>query len=289
MNSQEERVAAQLEQIVLNRLQGDNLTLPTMPQIALKCMELLRKPDFSLQKAATLVETDPILALRIIKVANSAAMAGREPARNIQAAVTRLGGNQLRSALVEFSARSVFESRNRRIVEATKGLWEHSVAVAMMSRDLSVLCAVGDPEDAYLAGLLHDIGKPVLATLLLEAENMVAQRSAKGWIEPNVWLAVLQKTHRKVGTALAKKWQLPASVTRAVEDCGDFDAQDRLSTANIVRFANAVVKQQGIYVGEVNADDNDALIMVGRSLLSVDDEKLTRLIADLTKRVKEAS
>ena len=103
----------------------------------------------------------------------------------------------------------------------------------------------------------------------------------------NTWLGVVQRTHRPIGLSLAKKWQLSEDIQKAIEECGDYDPANRLSTGNAVRFANAVAKQQGIYVGEVNADDNDALVMVGRSLLGIDDETLTRLSGDLKEKAKE--
>lgn len=280
------RVAAQLEQIALARIDQDRLALPALPQVATKCLEILRKNDFSAKKVTDLIESDPILAVRILRTANSAAFGARQPITNIQHAVTYLGANKLKTVLMEAAARPIFESRDSRIAEATKGLWDHSVGVAILARDLSVLMGVGDPEDSYLAGLLHDVGKPVLATLLLEAENIMALRSSKEWMDSAVWVETLQKSHRKVGVAVAKRWTVPEKAIQAIADCGDYDSADRTSTANLVRFANAITKRVGLYVGKVDSDEVETLIMIGRSLLGLDDEGLTRLATGLMDRVR---
>lgn len=287
--SKEERLSAQLEAIILDRIEKDRLELPSMPAVAAKCMELLRKPDFSLQRAAGLIEADPILAAQLIRLSNSAAYASREPSRNIQTAVSKLGSQRLRIALVEASTRPLFESKDASIQKATRGLWEHSLAVGLLARDVAVLVGGCDAEEAYLAGLLHDIGKPVLATMMLEAENMMAMRSVKGWIDQSVFVAVLQRSHRKVAVPLARRWAMPEPVAKAIETCADFDAASRSSVANIVCFGNALAKQQGLFVGPSNPEDDKALVMIGRSLLGVDDDAINRLLAGLKDRVRSAS
>ena len=284
----DERLAAQIETIALARIADDKLVLPAFPLVTARCLEFLRRPDHSVQKAAAIIETDPILAARLVRLANSAAFATREPARSIQTAAARLGVNRLRTALIEVSARPVLESRDPRITVAARGMWEHSLAVALIARDAAVICALPDPEDAYLAGLLHDVGKPVLATLLLEAETMVAARGYRNWVNSDVWIAVLQRTHRKVGVALARRWALPEGVCNAIEECGDYDPVDRRSVANVVRLANALAKKEGVYVGPAVPEQEAALVMVGRSLLDVDDAALGRRTVGLRERVRSA-
>jgi HD-like signal output (HDOD) protein len=144
---------------------------------------------------------------------------------------------------------------------------------------------VGDPEDAYLTGLLHDVGKPVMAILLLEAEKMMSSRTTKPWIGSEEWMRSLQRSHRPIGIALAKRWALPAAVVNAIEQCSDYDSLDRHSVANLVRFSNAVCKQQGLYIGEFDMEDINALVMIGRSLLGLDDDGLVRLVGGLKDKV----
>jgi putative nucleotidyltransferase with HDIG domain len=289
-----QKLGGQLEAIVQKRIASNTLVLPSLPTVALKCLNLIRSPNFAIKDAAGIVEKDPLLAAQVMRVANSAALATREPAKTILAALGRLGVDKLKTVLVEASAHKVFESRDQRIAGACKGLWEHSLAVAAMARDIVALGGGGgEPDVAYLAGLLHDVGKPVVAALLLEAERMASggfsNHSKNGWIESTAWISVIQTTHRKVGVALAEKWELPESVVKAIRDCGDYDAADRGCAANTVRFANAVAKREGLYVGPVDAEDNNALIMIGSSLLGFDEDFLKRVCQGLKERMREAA
>ncbi|HEY2899515.1 MAG TPA: HDOD domain-containing protein [Polyangia bacterium] len=274
----EDRVATQLEAIVNKRLAADQLVLPALPAVALKCLKLIKDPDFALGDAATLIEKDPILAARLIRTASSAALAGREPVKSVLASVTRIGVKRLRELLIEASARQVFESRDPRIGAALKGLWDHSRVVATLARDVVTLSNSGDADLGYLAGLLHDIGKPVVAALLLETERALQDAGKKGqWITGTQWVGILQRCHQKVGLALAMKWEMPEPVQRAVRDSAEYEDADGLSIANCVRFANALAKQNGVYVGEVSKDSVDAQVASGRAVLNIDDPAFARL------------
>lgn len=282
------RLAEELEKIVTKRIASDHLVLPAMPPMAAKALALTKEADFSLKEAAALIEKDPILAAQLLKLAGSAGMGAREPMKSVLQAVTRLGVQKLRIFLVEATTRKVFESRDPRIAEASRGLWEHSLAVAILARDVVAFSNSGDPEFGYLGGLLHDIGKPIVGTMLLEAEKAVLGSKANAhWISGGEWIGVIQRCHRSVGVALAEKWEMPDAVCRSVRDCEEYDNSERLSVANAVRFANAIAKQQGLYVGEISRDDIDALVMIGRSLLNIDEEVVARLTGGIRHMVKE--
>jgi putative nucleotidyltransferase with HDIG domain len=281
------RLATELEGIVRKRIANDQLVLPSLPGVTTKCLNLLRKTDFSMKEAASLMESDPILTAQILKLANSGAYGGRDTIKSVLNAATRLGEQKLRAFLVEASARKIFESGDPRIAQASTGLWSHSIAVAVLARDLMAFTSAGDPELGYLGGLLHDIGKPVVAGMLLDVERAVAgTRQQALWLNGDEWIGVVQRCHRQVGVSIAEKWQMPDVVCRTVRDCEEYDNADRLSVANVVRFANAIAKQEGLYVGGVNKEDVDALVMIGRSLLNVDEDVVKRLTSNLAQTVR---
>jgi putative nucleotidyltransferase with HDIG domain len=281
-----EKLGEQVHAILSKKIADNTLILPAPPSVVTKVLQLVRDPSFSPKDATPLVERDTVLAARVLRAANSVQHGGMERARNLPQALTRLGVERFKSLLVEVSAHRLFESRDQRIGEYTRGLWEHSLAVAMLSRDVAALCGVSETETAYLAGLLHDIGKPVVAFILLEAEKNVVGTRTNVWIDPDAWVEVLQKIHRPIGVALAQKWGLPDTVATAIQDCSEYNPSERLSVGNCVRFANALAKKEGIYVGKVDESDVDALVMIGRSLLSVDDNVLQRLSSGLGDRVR---
>jgi putative nucleotidyltransferase with HDIG domain len=282
------KLAAQLEAIIAAKIASDKLVLPSMPAVAAKCLALLRNPAFSFKEASHLVEMDPAMTVQLLRLGNSAAFVARDPAKTVLQVVTRVGVDRLRGFLVESSARKVFQSTDPRIAQANAAVWDHSIAVAVLARDVMAFSTGGDPEYGYMGGLLHDIGKPVVASMLLDAERAVlAARAHAQWITSDEWIGVIRGSHRKVGLALSEKWDLPDPVKRCLKDCEEYDNTDRLSAANVVRFANALAKKCGFQLGPVDQEDNDALVMIGRSLLNLDDELVNRLAANLARAVKE--
>ncbi len=287
MDPREQAIAAQVEQAVVKRIEDDDLTLPSLPAVVGKALDLLRRQDFSFAKVAAAIEPDPIVAARVLRMVNSAAMATREPASNIAAAVARLGGAGLHSFLIEISARSVFDSKDRQISQASRGLWEHSLAVGLLSRDLAITVGGEDPESAYLAGLLHDIGKPVVAAMLLDAEKRLRGTRTQGWLSVETWIEVIARCHRGIGVTLSTRWQLPQQAQRALRDWGAYDEAQPRSMSNIVRFANAVAKQKGLYVGKVNSEENDALVAAGAALVGMPLDAVKILSEALPELVRE--
>lgn len=280
-----EKLSTELEGILVKRIQTDKLFLPTLPAVAVKVLELLRSPDAGMKEAAVILERDPVMAARALRMATSAAFAGGTKKVTLHEALARLGTKNLKALLVEASAQKLFVSRNAQINDQLKSLWEHSVAVGILARDVLALTGVGDSESAYLAGLLHDVGKPIVASVLLEVERQLTEVYQRNWIDSGEWLQVVGKVHRKVGTALAEKWQLPPAVGACIRDAAEYDKSDRASLSNAVCFANALAKKTGVYVGNVDPEDVDAIVMIGRSLIGVNDEVLKTLMKGLKDRV----
>src|SRR5215468_2931786 len=130
-----ERLAAQMEQIVLGRIAQDKLAIPLMPALANKVLGVLQDPNLNMKRVVKLLEQDAMLAARVLRLASSAAY-GASPMKNLENAVTRLGVHKLRTLLIELSAKHLFVSRDPRIGKAMRDLWDHSLAVALIARDL---------------------------------------------------------------------------------------------------------------------------------------------------------
>ena len=272
--------------IVLRRIESDSLNLPAMPVAAMKCTALLKNANASGRQIAGVLETDPILVAQVLRLANSAAYGGMARTNTIEQAVNRLGLQRLRTVLIEAAAHRLFESRDKHIADASKLVWEHSVGVALMSRDLAAMIAPSETESCYLAGLLHDVGKPVVAAMLLEAERKVAVGRKATWIDDKEWSETVNHYHRMLGVALAEKWNLAESLTKTIRDCSEYDPADRLSAPNIVRFSNAVAKMNGLALGSVDEEEVQPIVMIGTSMLGLDDEVVDRIAKGLQERVK---
>jgi putative nucleotidyltransferase with HDIG domain len=277
-----DKLLGALREIVLKRVENDTLVIPSIPEVATRCLELLRDEDVDLRLVAKLIERDPVLATRLLRQATSAASGG-DAAMNIQQATTRLGSRKVRTLILDASAQQLFRSRDPRIATTARQLWEHSLAVALLSRDVAAIQGCLDAEAAYLAGLVHDVGKPIAAAILLEVER--ASDKTRFTLTAEAWLSVVHGVHRTIGVALAEKWHLPESVAQAIRDSSEYDGSNRQSLGNVVCFSNSVAKLQGVYPGTFDKDDAEALLMVGRSLLGLDDEVIARLSGGVKARV----
>ncbi len=278
------KISDWVEHVILKRIADDTLVLPALPAVTLKCIELLKPADFNYKQIAATLEREPALVARVLRVATSAAVGG-SPKLDLSEALARLGAKPLRTLLFEAAARKAFLSKDPGISALAKKIWEHSVAVATLARDIAALTGSNASEAAYLGGLLHDIGKPVVASVLLEAERqMVGVRNMK-WIDAEAWGEVIGRVHHKVGASIAEKWKLPAEICRCVSDCSEYNNADRASVVNAVCLANALAKLNGCAIGPIDTDDLNALVMIGRSLLSIPDDVLKKLAEELPARV----
>src|SRR5438477_7834693 len=130
-----EKLAEKMEQIILGRIAGDKLAIPVLPVIANRCIAALRDSNLSVKRLVSIIEQDPVIAARLLRLANSASY-GAGGVRTLETAVARLGLAKLKTILFELSARQVFVSRDPRIAKATRAMWDHSLAVALVGRDL---------------------------------------------------------------------------------------------------------------------------------------------------------
>ena len=283
---QAKKVGKALSSIIVRRLQENRLQLPTMPLVALKCLDVLRDPDATFPVIAKVIEQDPVIAARLLRVVNSAAYSRRQTVSKLEQAVAQIGVKPLRILLIEFAACQIFTSRSAGIRQKFKLIWEHCLAVGMLSRDLAIeLKSRVDPDVAYLGGLLHDVGKPIVAGLLLEAERKLVDELDVPWMSETLWQKTVAESHRGVGATIAADWKLPALVAEAIEHCDAYSrAAGPHSCANLVRFANTLAKREGIYVGDVSGDEIVAAVLQGRQVLGIEESLEAKLIATLRDR-----
>lgn len=279
------KLVGELARIVLAKIATNKLVLPVMPKVANDCLTTLQDPRYQQRKLTAALEREPLLAASVLRSAMSAAHAGAS-VKTLDQAVSALGMDKLKSLIIEFMTRQLFQSSNPKIQAATKHVWEHSVAVATLSRDIAAMTTGANSDTCYLAGLLHDVGKPVLAAMMLEAEKLLAKDN---WVDVELWTSTIEQAHREVGTALAKHWKLPDDVTAGIRDCTDYDTANPGGAANVVRFANALAKREGFATGPFELDQVEERISAGREMIGGDPAEIDRLVAGLAERVAQTA
>jgi HD-like signal output (HDOD) protein len=265
-----EKTTEEIERHLRGRIAGDSFPLPAMPRAVVQCLELSGAADARFDRIARVLETDLSLSARVVRVANSPRFASLERASNVLQAVTRLGLRELRIVLTEAAVRPLFDSANARIADACRAIWTHSRAVAIVARELALTAGAGDPSDAYLAGLLHDVGKPLVAGFLLEMERAMLGQRISVWMKLPDWISIVHRIHRPIGLALGMRWSLPVAVLQAIEGSSDYRRNSQKSLSNCVRLANQWAKGKGIYIGPMDPDEVKLLTLEGTSLLGLD-------------------
>jgi putative nucleotidyltransferase with HDIG domain len=278
-------VAAKMKDIIRARLMKDTLKFPAMPEVAMKALEVAHNPDSTFSAIARVVERDPFIASRLVRVSNSPRYGGMVRITSLDTAVSRLGTKTVISLVQELAAEEVFTSKDPTIRNAFRGIWEHCLGVANLARDLSGKIKSLNPNTAYLSGLFHDIGKPMVAALLLETER--GKPHDKDWLSGGVWRKVIDECHRDVGAFIAFRWFLPQEVAASIAQLDTYDLRrGRGSCANVVRLANALCQREGLDVKAPPEAQIQRTVLQGRQVLGFSEDELNEACAGLAARVQ---
>jgi HD-like signal output (HDOD) protein len=183
--------------------------LPAMPHVASKVLELSSDPSTCAPQLQQVIADDQAMAARILKIANSAMYACSRRVKTLSEAIVMLGFNSIRSLVVTSAARNLYAGASSRLGLKERLLWEHSIGCACAGRMLATPRWPLMAEEAFLAGLMHDIGKLVLNLQIPERFDEVVQivyNEHRGFCETEREL--LGFDHAQVGALLVNKWKL---------------------------------------------------------------------------------
>ena len=194
--------------ISVQKLIEDTNDLPVMPAPILRVMHLAGEPNSSASQLAEAICAEPSLAGRVLRFANSAyyGMAGQ--VTTIQGAVVLLGIRTVRNLAMVAASHAWFGAEDDNPIQ--KGLWDHAIGVAAASDAIATLRAPELANEAFCSGLLHDLGKSVLAIRLGDKFKVILEKAAAQNLPPfEVEKTLLGFDHAEIGQALAAKWNLP--------------------------------------------------------------------------------
>ena len=203
------------EQFVQKEIQ--KISLPSANTMRL--LEINSNPDHCLQDVIDLVKLDSALTARTLRIVNSAAFCPLVPINSIDRAVSYLGEKMIVGIAVTESCGKILNQPLEGYESPAGDLWKHDLFTAFAAKEVARYAKNGMEADlAFTAGLLHDIGKPVLSKLLENASKTTIDALDHG--EAKDYLAaeklVSGVEHAEVGYQLAKYWQLPAPIAAAI-------------------------------------------------------------------------
>src|SRR5450432_2192150 len=144
-----------MQPAVLQRLERCS-SLPTLPALAVQVLQLCQKEELNLSEIAKVLATDPALATKVLRMANSPIMGLRNPAKTVNHAISLLGVNAVRTLALSFSLAQDMKHREKK--EKRQQYWKRSILSAIAAQEVARALGMAHPEEAFLAGLLQDIG-----------------------------------------------------------------------------------------------------------------------------------
>jgi HD-like signal output (HDOD) protein len=214
------------------------LELPSLPEVALKIRRALADENVSVSEIARLLGSDPALAARTLRIANSAMFfRGSRPITSLNGAVSQLGYKMVRNVALSFAAQQVFIGYgSRSLRDLVSSVWRHSVHAAVVAHMLARVRGTLNSDEAFLAGLLHEIGK--LYILMRAKDGVEVLASDPGF------QSVLSAWHPRIGRAVIEAWELSSELAAAVGDherCS-LTAPDPPTMTAVIAVANYVVE-----------------------------------------------
>lgn len=227
--------------------------LPTLPGAAMRVASLAQDFNSSTRSIAEAIGADPALAVRVLKAANSPLYAVERQISTLTAAVQTLGNENIHTLVIISSAARVFANRTWR-TPLGRALWRHSLAVALAARQVFTTLRLNGKEEAFVCGLLHDIGRMILSLcedvpyaslLAAEDEQEVLRRECDEF----------GFTHAQVGALVAKRWNLPEEVSYAIHHHHNpGETQRSVVLARAVDAADALANTKGVGVRAVDPE-----------------------------------
>jgi len=200
----------QLTVQIYEDLNEGKLLLPSLPEVAVRIGEAVLNEDSDARSIADLIETDPAIALKILKAANSARYGGVSQVVNVSEAVARLGMQNTRTLVVTFALRELFRTRSKPLESQMQALWEHSRRIAALSQVLGEKVGGFNSHEALLAGLVHDIG------------SLAVIGYARGFPDvadnPVALSLSIQTMRTQLGGMILANWQLPLALVTAAKE-----------------------------------------------------------------------
>lgn len=191
--------------------------LATISAVAFQTAQLLRNPDVAVNKVTEIVSLDQSLTAKILRLVNSSFYGFQGRISSLSQAVVLLGFNTVRNVILSVSVLKAFSGdKGCKVFDAGK-FWGHSVGTAFVAKNLAEQIKFKEPEDAFIGGLLHDIGRVFIVQFLRpEVEKIFDLMTKEDIPMREAEEKVLDADHAWVGYVMAKNWHFPPVLCSAI-------------------------------------------------------------------------
>ncbi len=197
-------IADKVRKLLTASIEADKVQLPTLPEVALKVREAAEDPDISAAALAKVIQNDAALTARVIKVANSPLLRGNQQIENVQMAVSRLGIAYTANLATGLAMEQMFQATSDVVDKIMRDVWAKSTEVAGIAHVLAKHYTKLKPDEATLAGIVHQIGVLPILTFA-EAHPNLLNNSI-------VLDQVITEVHPDIGEMILERWDFPESI-----------------------------------------------------------------------------
>lgn len=237
----------------IDHLLDDVVTLPSLPSTLARITELVDNPDTPLSEVGKVIAIDPSISMKTLRLVNSAYYGFRENVNSVEQAVVLLGMKVMRNLVLSATVFDTFKSGG-------EGFFRHSVACGTVMRILVHGKATVDDsqstQDAFVYGLLHDVGKIILDQFLPDECARAAETArSEGipWFEAE--RKIIGADHAELGARLAEKWKLSGEIVSAIAGHHDLaqcraekyeELAAKLAVADYICYSSGISAQDGV-------------------------------------------
>ncbi len=228
---------------LIQAIENNEITLPTLPEVALKVRDAAEQENSTAQDLADIIATDAAISARLLQVANSPLYRPRTPIENIQMAVARLGNKLVKSLVTSLAMKQIYQATTDFMELKLRKVWEDSVSVAAVSKVLAQSLPQIENEQAMLAGLIHNIGTLPILTMAEKFSDLTGNEK--------LLEEIIETLYPEIGSMILKAWDFPDNIASVPTEISRHDRQ-----ANDVDYADIVMVSR-IQLGLENILDSE--------------------------------
>jgi putative nucleotidyltransferase with HDIG domain len=259
--------------------------MPAFPKSVQKIMELTRDVDCSPKDLVQVIDKDPVVTVKVLRVVNSAYYSLPKQITSINHAVVYLGFNTIKNLALSIASIGMLPAENAAGFDSSQYLL-HSLATAGIAKQLALRLDDADPMDCFIAGLLHDFGKVVFAQFMPHEFRKALEISQAKQTSLHLALReVVGTDHAVVGAMLVEKWRFPPELIETIRYQYEPELKDTPMIA-CVFAANQISKKLGFGFGG-NSWVDELPPLLAKRLGGTLDEVIASL-GDLAPLVEEA-